>query len=594
MKKILLLLIVLLLVQSVSATLTITRTNYSKPDVTLSLVSGGSLAANTTYYYRVAIGDSYILGSCKRVSPMSDVKNITTDSTHRSVNISVDTKTGADEYLYVWVSINQSVPKGHWFDRENYGEYLWYLGEHTYQQMASTNTLKDNHYLDDGTHGYTSTIYQLSNTNYAYAYPKEAGADYIEVSSDDLADPITLQKIYDYAVNQSWPLNSTIKKEQLYHDAITTDNVQGIYTLEAARITIDGTVTTKFTTANEMIILDGTDLYDYAETQIGEYNSLNDLTYDGDFIITSGHGTTFGSISFYATAGGELNVYDTKFLTRKADASGSNAYGSSINVMGNDWHFIDSGIEGRGTSEGFNNGFYIVNSASDGSSSFKRCYTKYNRWESIYSTPNPVIFDGFDIYMKSNSGLWIRHTDEVERVITGLNVYGNPFAELYATVWNGGTGQFTWLNLIDSYLEHPEKIYWYGYYTGYEKSYIKFSYTTNYRILDANGDGLAGVNITLKDNTGNVIFTNITNSSGQIGSEVVTNQVYKPNYALNTSHFQDPDYITDYGPFTLSLTKSGVMSYETSIDINQPLTLIYTLRNPETILLEKGGGVVTV
>lgn len=589
-------LISLLVIASTSATLTITRESMPRPTITkLELLPGGSLEPDTTYYYRVATADNYFLGNAQKVSPLSDVKNITTNATHRSVNISIDTGTGSPEYVYIWVAVNKSVPKGHWFDEENYGSYLWYLGTGSMNHYSTGYTTKIDSYVDDGSIGYTNIIYQLSGANYAYAYPREDGADYINAYSDNLSEPVTLQSIWDYAQANGWNPNSTIQKLSSWRDGVENTNVPPTFKLNAARMVISGYAATTFQSDNENIILDACDLIIYSDAEIGDYDATNDMTTNGDKIVMTGHGVTFGSVTFGATAGGENNVYDTTFIARRTKGSHAVDYGANVYISSNDWHFIDSGLGGRKTateSDGFDRGFYVSNAATDGSSGFKRCYTKSNRWENNIRTATPFLMDDFTIYLKSNSGLWVLHSDDQERTLTGVKMVGTPVNEMYASVWDGtSSGLRTELNLVDSYLEHPELIYWYAPQAGVEKSYVKFSYTLNVHVNGKDGNPLGGVNVTLTDKNGNVVFSTLTNTTGDITPTVVTSQVYKPNLALG-SHHQDPAYITDYNPFTLTLAKKGIMSYQTTLDINQPINAEYTLKNPETILLQNGGGVV--
>jgi len=92
--------------------------------------------------------------------------------------------------------------------------------------------------------------------------------------------------------------------------------------------------------------------------------------------------------------------------------------------------------------------------------------------------------------------------------------------------------------------------------------------TFDVNVVDENGDAISGVTVELKDKDGTSIFSTTTDANGDITQQEALIKTYKPNITLGTSHFQDPDYITDNNPFTLTISKSGYETYTSPLTID--------------------------
>ncbi|RLE26510.1 MAG: hypothetical protein DRJ50_00775 [Actinobacteria bacterium] len=94
-----------------------TLTTIPKPVLTLTLVAGGSLPENTTLYYRGCTSPYVLCKAGEYVSPVSDVKSITTTPTHRSEQIDFVHHSGAAEYSYLWCCPDTDPGVGGWNDK---------------------------------------------------------------------------------------------------------------------------------------------------------------------------------------------------------------------------------------------------------------------------------------------------------------------------------------------------------------------------------------------------------------------------------------------------------------------------------------------
>jgi hypothetical protein len=77
-------------------------------------------------------------------------------------------------------------------------------------------------------------------------------------------------------------------------------------------------------------------------------------------------------------------------------------------------------------------------------------------------------------------------------------------------------------------------------------------YTFDLNVTDNNGVPLSGATVTLKDKNGNTVFSVTTAANGTIAEQTVSRGCY--DYAHGST-------LQDYGPFTLTISKSGYATY---------------------------------
>ena len=356
-----------------------TRTAWAKPTLALSLVAGGSLEPNTTYYYRVVSQyNSKYPSSCLYRSPASDVQSITTDAVNKTIRLTVTHGTGNPEYTAAWVSQGVDPGTGNWNDQDNYPD-VRYLSNGSTNQNSITGeklTVVD----DDGvTYGWFSTIYRLGpSTNYGFSPLNEDGKDRLTCSGGTTEDPITFDSIYNEAVAQGWPLGSTIEKIEMTSGDYALKYHVG-YTLNFRQLVVDEGGSGVFDDQDKTIVVDNCVLDFRCNTYLGTYIETRDLTVEGINFIIAGHGTSFGQIKFQCGSN-ELRIYDTAFNVRRALFSVSNTYGARVMNTSLDWRLIDVKILGTTFGGGLNNGFEIGAAAADESCLLRRVRTGYHRY----------------------------------------------------------------------------------------------------------------------------------------------------------------------------------------------------------------------
>ncbi len=129
---------------------------------------------------------------------------------------------------------------------------------------------------------------------------------------------------------------------------------------------------------------------------------------------------------------------------------------------------------------------------------------------------------------------------------------------------------------ITQYLINVESDKWNFYWgTGYNNVYRQYTYDVT--VIDGNGFAIPNANVTLKDNTGRGVFSLLTNSTGQIPSEIVSRGVY---------NVTGGDTMYDFGPFTLTATASGYSNYNSQVTFTRPAISQITLQQNGTVPIQ--------
>ena len=339
--------------------ISITRSSYGKPTLSLALVAGGSLPVGVTLYYRVATASYRYLAS-GYLSPISDVQSITTDSAHRSVQLTVTHSTGAAEYTAVWCHEGADPGVGNWLDADTYPD-IRYLGQSSLN-MGSTTLAKWTLWTDDGTiTGWTSSAYQLGiGANYGFVPLYEAGKDYLSITG---TDPTNFEEIYQYCVSQGWPAESTITR-------VSTPDVPR-YWIRASQFYLYA----PYEETSVDLIVDCCVARLYGGTTIGTYDSSADDSSYGIGLILTGHSSMTGSVSFY---GASDLLYDTHFLVMRHDYSAVLPYSAALAFYSSHFEIVDCHEEGLEASYGLDEGLKIT--GGDATSFIKRVRVHNNRY----------------------------------------------------------------------------------------------------------------------------------------------------------------------------------------------------------------------
>lgn len=118
---------------------------------------------------------------------------------------------------------------------------------------------------------------------------------------------------------------------------------------------------------------------------------------------------------------------------------------------------------------------------------------------------------------------------------------------------------------------------WNGSHSG---CYYLRQYTFNLLVTDQDGNAISDATVTLKDISDNTVFSVSTAVDGTITEQTVT---YKKYISDGTVGWHTNSTITDYGPHTLTITKSGYADYEDVITIDEKKDLKISLSLPGNV-----------
>jgi len=126
---------------------------------------------------------------------------------------------------------------------------------------------------------------------------------------------------------------------------------------------------------------------------------------------------------------------------------------------------------------------------------------------------------------------------------------------------------------------------------GAYETYHVLAYTMNFKIVDESGSVIQNAIINLKDKDGNEVFSETTDSNGEIAEQVVdtllayNNGSANKNYYINTP---DVDW-TKYYPFTLTISKSGYETYVNIITPTEKINQVITLKTASDVMITNEG-----
>jgi hypothetical protein len=561
-----------------------TRTAYTaKPVVSLSLVAGGSLKPNTTYYYRAITGDNRLYGSCLRRSAPSDVKSITTDVTNLSIKVDIVHESGNPEYTYIWVAEALDPGTGGWNDKSSQPTIV-YLGIGSTNHFSTGYSTKIDTFTDDGASvGWYGTYYYLNGdgrvggtANYGFVPFHENAKDYLDCYGGTEEDPISFDSIYAEAVAQGWPLESTIQPINLVPSDDYVQQSDGSqmwdrrsYVMNFCMMDI-GADGDHFVDSDKIIVLDDCRVEFEGGTRLGVYTESYDMTTEGVHFTLIGHGVSYGSVSFFSGDSDEVRVYDSSVTVRRATFSISTPYGAGCRIYCEDWKFIDFEMTGHLDYQGTNNGLEISDAKADGSALLKRARIHRHRYGSLFTAPNPFTCEDVTIRTYGGTGLIVYHSDAAVRVFSNMTIggLGAGTASLYGHVKLDGWATFTTAEFIDSDIQDREWIWWYvrGGYSLLTGSYFDFKNTLNIRVTDSDGNGIHDATVVMKSASGVTEFSTTTSGGGYISEQTVTTERNEPDITLGSSHYGG--ITTLYGPFTLTVTADGYRDHTLVADID--------------------------
>jgi len=493
----------------------ITFTDLSTPtNLTATTVSGGSLDASTTYYYKVfavfsnaSLNSQYFYENGRSLCSIE--VSATTDATNKSIKLDWDAVSGAGGYRIYRC-------KGESLDTTTTKLST------TLEVALTTNTYTDNGSAVQHTYG---TIY--------WDYPHGK----LELTGGTSADPITINDIYNADVAGGWGMIHKLSAK-CYEINIP-------YILANAFIKFSG---------NAVLLVNGLFSGSSLGTslQIGERNSTYDATYDG--CVISFKCANFGG--YRAMNGFYKLIYDTTFIYdyysyRGWPYTGSNQYAAFDFSTGDYCQDVT-----------FKNFRYVGAAGTSVMKEIRLIDGSENMWN--WSTTGQIR----NIQVE-DAGIQVQYslTSAFAPIIDQLILKKNGYLNFY----NNHCAVTVRNTLLNATM---------GWYTSPDASWHE-EFNFDMLIVDDNGDPIENATISLKNNLGTEVYSGTTDSSGVITTQYILTRVFSYGNAVadpTNAVSKTLTNITDYNPFTITVSKTGYETYESVMDITAKLNSTITLK----------------
>ena len=176
------------------------------------------------------------------------------------------------------------------------------------------------------------------------------------------------------------------------------------------------------------------------------------------------------------------------------------------------------------------------------------------------------IFEDLSVVKYSKSAYWVLSAAEV----TFKNAVAYREAGIHPReYWTYRSGK-TIMNVINP--QHYEDRT--GYATSGISDEIRLKFGIETKVLYENSSVMEGANVTLYDNTGAIVYSNLTGASGTIPEQIVNSKLFTYG-ALSDA---------DYSPFTMKITKDNYLDYETNFTLDEAVDWKITLSQPPIII----------
>lgn len=162
-----------------------------------------------------------------------------------------------------------------------------------------------------------------------------------------------------------------------------------------------------------------------------------------------------------------------------------------------------------------------------------------------------------------------------------IYAFPNTYTNLKAR--NSITKTFLVAAGVTAYLVNPDvdafTFAWSGAFTFYRQ------YTFDLKVTDKDNNPLANATVALRNNVGALIFSVLTNASG----DIVTQTVSRGYYTQATG-----DILQDYSPHALTITRAGYQTYHKHFTLSAKTTWEIKLAQISQILLDQGKPVLNI
>jgi len=123
------------------------------------------------------------------------------------------------------------------------------------------------------------------------------------------------------------------------------------------------------------------------------------------------------------------------------------------------------------------------------------------------------------------------------------------------------------------------------------KTYHQIAYSMNFKLIDELGSPIENATIELKNNVGDVVFTETTDNNGEIAEQIVDALTIYNDGSVDKSYYlntPDVDWIKQY-PFNLKISKSGYETYTESFSPTKLIDWTITLKTAKDIVISNRG-----
>jgi hypothetical protein len=520
-----------------SATITISSLD-APTNISGTLVEGGTLFADTTLYVKVtAHSQNTIYGNTENQisSSVSLEYNFTTNSTHKSIQLTWNTVSEAN-YYDIYVSRSSEVYTS--YDR---------VGSST-SHSSNTNSLlvtsepNSAKYYPD-----TFPSYGSSYINYTLPGNINRNLGLIKVSLSDDLGTITIEDILD-------ALDSAGYSDYYFYD--------GTNLALKANLKIELNATGSLTMTNKNIYTIMSAIRNYSPNfnlTFGAYNPTTKTTSEGCVIYLSASGNYFSY----------MNIYDTRFNSAERIYL-SQSYGQTI---GYEIYKLN-----EGTDEVLNSVFNGVrNSYTNWSNNKIQDPQILRTWYGIiisntyYDTniaPNYYPRNGMNTFYDSTMKInYPTYTLQMTGYVG--NLYSTP-AKFYdidftGAYWNNSNLEFNFASYEGT--------------AGYE-----FYYSLNGDIVDTNGNYITNATVTIYNNTNDLVYNETIENGILNNAYLLTQKVVPTGNGTGSAYYNK----TLSNPFRVVISKEGYANYNSTLIIYKKTNLKMVLKeDAPSLILDK-------
>lgn len=511
-------------------------------NVTISLVDGGNLSPNTTYYYRISAASRFDFYGAYRTGAPSVEVSITTTDTQRSIALSWDAVSEAEGYC-VYRRTTQP-------NYDFYGSFI--RNENGNIGYPTTYTTS---FTDDGTRStyapnhaiwpHSKTIPVLDHT---------LGQGYFGISGDGT---LTLDDIYNTIGNSNYCYYDGHYFVLLGYLYFEYSGGQITFEVKEKVIDIIGNIFSYNNNPDTLIAF-------------GEYDSSTGATRRGCFLRLWDH---FLSYDYR----GKMRFYNTKMVSVNSSAGSELA----------SWALATAGWKIRSSAD-------IEFKNSDCSEflvgGYMRDFNFDGGWRYNFGGYYPKSYGYWDITQQKNFSCKILDllTTHI-RDLSGVTVYGDaPWGKFYHIRLSQGADVHP--ILLNCHFPNSGDLpymFWYG---GTALSSLTLRYSLDIKVTTKDGTPIEGATVTIKDVNDNIVAETTTDANGDITQQKLNWVVLQTTTTAQHYSIEHPEWTTYtyYTPHTVTISKDGYQTKTITYTMDRKMEEIVVLEPAVKFLLPMG------